>query len=134
MIKPFSLELYADNDNAKDLVIKWLESKGCTAWVNPDQYGIDLLFKNPEGDYYSCGAMGDDKEYPINFVKEVKEGGFITPLQNAPELFALKNECVTCPMFSICNGCKKTIKDLIRVTSKNFNIPEKNIRPILAQV
>ena len=54
MIKPFSLELYADNDNAKELVIKWLESKGCTAWVNPDQYGIDLLFKNPEGDYYSC--------------------------------------------------------------------------------
>jgi radical SAM protein with 4Fe4S-binding SPASM domain len=67
---------------------------------------------NPEGDYYSCGAMGDDKEYPINFVKEVKEGGFITPLQDAPELFALKDECVTCPMFSICNGCKKTIKDL----------------------
>ena len=54
MIKPFSLELYADNDNAKELVIKWLESKGCIAWVNPDQYGIDLLFKNPEGDYYSC--------------------------------------------------------------------------------
>ena len=54
MIKPFSLELYADNDNAKELVIKWLESNGCTAWVNPDQYGIDLLFKNPEGDYYSC--------------------------------------------------------------------------------
>jgi hypothetical protein len=54
MIKPFSLELYTDNDNAKELVIKWLESKGCTAWVNPDQYGIDLLFKNPEGDYYSC--------------------------------------------------------------------------------
>jgi hypothetical protein len=54
LIKPFSLELYADNDNAKELVIKWLESKGCTAWVNPDQYGIDLLFKNPEGDYYSC--------------------------------------------------------------------------------
>jgi radical SAM protein with 4Fe4S-binding SPASM domain len=67
---------------------------------------------NPEGDYYSCGAMGDDKEYPINFVKEVKHGGFETPLQNAPELFSLKTECVGCPMFNICNGCKKTIKDL----------------------
>ncbi len=54
MIKPFSLELYADNDNAKELIIKWLEAKGCTAWVNPDQYGIDLLFKNSTGDYYSC--------------------------------------------------------------------------------
>jgi len=67
---------------------------------------------NPEGDYYSCGAMGDDKEYPINFAKEVKEGGFITPLQDAPELFSLKDECVGCPMFSICNGCKKTVKDM----------------------
>ena len=67
---------------------------------------------NPEGDYYSCGAMGDDKEYPINFVKEVKQGGFETPLQDAPELFSLKTECVECPMFNICNGCKKTIKDL----------------------
>ena len=67
---------------------------------------------NPEGDYYSCGAMGDDKEYPINFVKEVKEGGFITPLKDSPELFSMKEDCVGCPMFNICNGCKKTVKDL----------------------
>jgi len=34
------------------------------------------------------------------------------------------------------DGCipKKTIKDLIKVTSKNFDIPQKFIRPILAQV
>jgi hypothetical protein len=34
------------------------------------------------------------------------------------------------------DGCvpKKTIKDLIKVTSKNFNISDKHIRPILAQV
>ena len=67
---------------------------------------------NPEGDYYSCGAMGDDKEYPIDFVKEIKQKQFIKPLEDAPELFSLKDECVTCPMFNICNGCKKTIKDL----------------------
>ena len=29
---------------------------------------------------------------------------------------------------------KKTVKDLIKVTSKNFNIPDKCIRSILAQV
>lgn len=34
------------------------------------------------------------------------------------------------------DGCvpKKTVKDLIKVTSKNFNIPDKCIRSILAQV
>lgn len=65
---------------------------------------------NPEGDYYSCGAMGDDREYPINFYKEMN-GPKITPLAQAPELFSMKAECVGCPMFNICNGCKKTIKD-----------------------
>lgn len=34
------------------------------------------------------------------------------------------------------DGCvpKKTVKDIIRVTSKNLNIPEKSIKPILAKV
>ena len=75
---------------------------------------------NPEGDYYSCGAMGDDKEYPIDFVKEVKEGKFFTPLQDY-DLFSMKEECLTCPMFNICNGCKKTIKDL-----KKHNMVEEH--------
>jgi len=34
------------------------------------------------------------------------------------------------------DGCvpKKTIKNMIRITTKNFDIPEKKIRSILAQV
>ena len=34
------------------------------------------------------------------------------------------------------DGCvpKKTIKDLIKVTSKNFEIPDRYLKPILAQV
>ena len=54
--------------------------------------------------------MGDDREYPINFVEEMV-GLKQTPLADAPELFSMKAECVGCPMFNICNGCKKTIKD-----------------------
>lgn len=60
---------------------------------------------NPEGDLYSCGAFGDDKEYEITL-------GDIAPLRYQPELQSLKNACYTCPMFEICNGCRKTIKDL----------------------
>jgi hypothetical protein len=41
--KPFSKELYDKNDDAKHLVIKWLRANGISAWVNPDDYGIDLL-------------------------------------------------------------------------------------------
>jgi len=67
----------------------------------------------PNGDYYSCGAFGDDKEEPIDFNYEMI-GGFVTPLQNNINLLSMKNACFECPMFKICNGCKKTIKDFKR--------------------
>lgn len=41
--KPFDTTQYDQDDNAKDQIIKYLESKGFTAWVNPDKYGIDVL-------------------------------------------------------------------------------------------
>jgi radical SAM protein with 4Fe4S-binding SPASM domain len=65
----------------------------------------------PEGDYYSCGAFGDDKDKSIDFEYEMN-GGFSTPLRDDFELNSLKQSCYSCPMFDICNGCAKTIKDL----------------------
>ena len=47
--KPFSTALYNRDDDAKELVIKWLKSKNFDAWVNPDQYGIDVLSKDDAG-------------------------------------------------------------------------------------
>jgi hypothetical protein len=47
--KPFSPSLYKKDDGAKELVIEWLSSQDITAWVNPDQYGIDLLSKDMYG-------------------------------------------------------------------------------------
>jgi hypothetical protein len=46
MNKPFSPTLYAQNDDAKLLVIDYLKANGFLAKVNPDQYGIDLLARN----------------------------------------------------------------------------------------
>jgi radical SAM protein with 4Fe4S-binding SPASM domain len=74
----------------------------------------------PEGDYYSCGAFGDDKEKAIDWDFEMN-GGFATPLADSFELNSLKKGCYTCPMFQICNGCKKTIKDL-----KKHNMVEEH--------
>ena len=71
--------------------------------------GIRAL--NPGGDYYSCGSFADDMDESIDFDLEMK-GQFFTPLQDNIDLVSLKEECLTCPMFSICNGCHKTIKDL----------------------
>lgn len=44
MSKPFSQELYTENDDAKNLIIEYLKSKGYQAFVNPDKYGIDLMY------------------------------------------------------------------------------------------
>ena len=51
-MKPFSQELYDNDDKAKHLVIDFLESNHWEAWVNPDQYGIDLLALDPNGIEY----------------------------------------------------------------------------------
>ena len=68
----------------------------------------------PSGDYYSCGSFGDDREYSISFEAEMT-GDQILPLQRDVELLSMKDECFTCPMFDICNGCKKTIRDTKRM-------------------
>jgi radical SAM protein with 4Fe4S-binding SPASM domain len=65
---------------------------------------------NPGGDYYSCGSLGDDRDYPIDFDFEMN-GGFSTPLQDDANLISMKQACLTCPMFRICNGCRKTVRD-----------------------
>jgi radical SAM protein with 4Fe4S-binding SPASM domain len=80
--------------------------------------GIRTL--QPSGDYYSCGAFGDDQLYNINFEQEMS-GPKIYPLKFQPELQTLKQSCFSCPMFEICNGCKKTIKDL-----KDHNMVEQH--------
>lgn len=68
----------------------------------------------PGRNYYSCGSFGDDNEYSIDFEAEMA-GAFVTPLQNAPELDSMKLACYECPMFNICNGCKKTVADTKRL-------------------
>lgn len=84
-------------------------SRGC-------DHGIRNL--QPGGGYYSCGAFGDDQKYPIDFAREMA-GEFFTPLSEAPELHSMKEACFSCPMFSICNGCRKTIND-----TKRFGLTE----------
>lgn len=68
----------------------------------------------PGGGYFSCGAFGDDLKYPIDFDREMA-GEFFTPLRNQEELWSMKEACNECPMFLICNGCRKTVADTKRL-------------------
>ena len=107
-IEIYNLDLWQWEFNTKQMMNRLNGvATSCPQNRNCDS-GIRAM--NPMGDYYSCGAMGDDRIYPIAFHREMK-GEFITPLQHAPELLSMKDECLTCPMFDICNGCKKTIRD-----------------------
>jgi len=102
--------------NTKQMV-KRLKGQGTTC---PQNRNCDSNIRTlqPSGDYYSCGSFGDDRSYSIDFKKEMS-GEKIFPLKFEPELQSLKQSCYTCPMFEICNGCRKTIKDL-----KDYNLVE----------
>lgn len=91
-------------------MVKRLRGEGTTCPQNRKcDEGIRTL--QPSGDYYSCGAFGDDRIYSIDFKQEMS-GAKVFPIRNQMELQSLKQSCFTCPMFEICNGCRKTIKDL----------------------
>jgi hypothetical protein len=90
--------------NTKD-IIKSMRNEATECPRNRScETGIRCL--QPDGDEYTCGAFADDKEYPVgdNF-------------RDDPELLSMNDKCFTCPLFTLCNGCAKTIKD-----HKRFNM------------
>ena len=93
--------------NTKQLIDK-LQQKPTTCPLN-NQCDSGIRNLQPSGRYYSCGAFGDDDLYRIDFDREM-EGEFFRPLQTV-ELVSMKTSCFECPMFSICNGCSKTIHE-----------------------
>lgn len=102
-------------------MIKRLRGMNTTCPQNRD-CDSNIRTLQPSGDYYSCGAFGDDRAYSIDFEEEMS-GEKIFPLKFQPELQSLKQSCFSCPMFQICNGCKKTIKDL-----KDHNLVETHCK------
>lgn len=96
--------------NTKQMVRRLSEGTTTCPQSRTCDQGIRAI--NPGGDYYSCGAFGDDQDKPISFIKEMGSIINATPLSDDMTLDALKSECYSCPMFKICNGCKKTIKDM----------------------
>ncbi len=84
---------------------------GTTTCPQNRQCDATIRTLQPSGDYYSCGSFGDDRTHSINFEEEMS-GKKVFVLRNDSNLASLKQSCYTCPMFEICNGCRKTIKDL----------------------
>jgi radical SAM protein with 4Fe4S-binding SPASM domain len=99
--------------NSKQLLS--IQNKKSTSCPLNRECDSSIRCLQPKGDYYSCGAFGDDNLYPVDFNDEVVNDGEIQkPLLADAELSFLKESCLTCPLFNICNGCRKTISDLKR--------------------
>lgn len=94
--------------NTKQMMKRLRGKATCCPQNRECDSGIRTL--QPSGDYYSCGAFGDDRLYPIDFKSEMS-GAKVFPIKHVMELQTMTDDCYTCPMFEICNGCKKTIKD-----------------------
>ncbi len=111
-LQVYKLGLMQWEFNTKQLISRMLS----VATVCPQNRDCDSSIRclQPDGDYYSCGAFGDDQEYAINFADEMASTSLVRVLSASSELLSLKQECLTCPMFEICNGCRKTIQDLKR--------------------
>lgn len=96
--------------NTKQMVRRLQSGSTCCPQNRSCDDGIRTI--QPGGDYYSCGSFADDKLYPINFVTEVEKSGPIqTPIQDDLMIDSMHSGCYTCPIFKICNGCRKTVKD-----------------------
>jgi MoaA/NifB/PqqE/SkfB family radical SAM enzyme len=110
----YEKNLHENEYNTKQMLrrLRGEETTTCPQNRKCDEGIRNLQPKSSSGyEYSSCGSFGDDQEYGIDFEKEM-QGDFFKPLQNSTELQYLKEECLSCPNFNICNGCYKTVRDL----------------------
>jgi radical SAM protein with 4Fe4S-binding SPASM domain len=94
------------SDKLSGLEVACPLSRNCDHWMRSI---------NPDGRYFTCGPLNDDLDIDneIDFKSEVTEGkSFHLPLQNSSNNQYLKDECLSCPMFQVCNACRKHVKDL----------------------
>jgi len=120
-LEVYKLGLMPWEYNTKQMVRRL--SEGSTTCPQSRDCDKHIRALNPGGDYYSCGAFADDFDKQIDFNREVYGGEHFLPLSTDGDLWCLKNDCLTCPMFNICNGCRKTVKDM-----KQHNMVEQHCK------
>lgn len=105
----YRLGLMQWEHNTKDIVRK----RDGKHSICPLNRNCQKSIRNIQPDGYStCGAFGDDHEFMIDYEREMA-GETIDPFDKR-EFLALKEECLTCPGYQYCHGCKKVMHDLRR--------------------
>ena len=68
--------------NTKQIIKKM--NKEHTICPRSRECDLHIRCLQPDGDYYSCGAFGDDKEYAIDFDAEMNSDKVASPLNDSP--------------------------------------------------
>lgn len=122
--KAFSKKLYKEDDNAKYLILDWLASRGYSAKINPDQYGIDIIADKDGKKYFFEVEVkhpwkGEEFPFPegVDFVPRKKH------LAKASSYFVMVNHERTHAL--IINGLvvlqsPTVIKDSIYTSAERF--------------
>jgi hypothetical protein len=98
-MKPFDQKLYDADDNAKDLVIRWLKDYGWSLEVNPDPYGVDLIGFDPNDHfvtievevkhYWKTGSFPFDKAHVSARKQKFIQPGCYLVMLNDPRTHAI---------------------------------------------
>ena len=122
--KPFSQDLYNTNDDAKQLIIDHLKSLGFEAYVNPDDYGIDIIYHdNPSSQKYCEVEVKHNwkgSRFPFS---TVHLPGRKLKFANESSLFAMLNHERTHVMIipgSLVSKSKIVVKDTIYTKAEEF--------------
>ena len=102
----------SDWEKNTEMILNVLRHKkgvvGCPLNRDCDQ-GIRCL--QPDG-YYACPAWADEKKHKANYEEEIKAKELSSILPEDLSFTFLKPDCLSCPAYNVCNGCKKHIEEL----------------------
>ena len=122
--KPFSQDLYNKNDDAKQIIIDHLKSLGFEAFVNPDDYGIDIVYHKDSMQKKYCEVEvkhnWKGSKFPFN---TVHLPGRKLKFAKEDSLFAMLNHERTHVMIipgALVSQSKIVVKDTIYTKAEEF--------------
>lgn len=66
----------------------------------------------PNGTYHTCGSFNDDSKINLTLYNKTYNLEQYPENEIQKDFFTLKNECLGCDYFMLCNHCKKRIRDI----------------------
>lgn len=118
-------------ENSQDIykIIKYGEISHCPYARNCYKH---IRCISPDGLIHSCGSFNDEHYDALKYQEKTYELSSYTERQLQKDFFCLKNECLACNLFQLCNSCYKRIKDIR--ASKNIEHHCKEMKKLRRKI